>query len=390
MNANHSADSRLSVGHVEPGFEEVRTAFDAMLLSDPRFSAQVAVTWRGRSVIDLVGGPHLDADSVTGVFSASMGVAATVLGLLIDRGELALDERVATYWPEFAAGGKADITVRQLLSHRAGLVGTADGMSGEDLVDSVAAAQRLAAATPAWYPGTAHGYHALTIGVFMEELVHRITGASLQEMYEAEIRAPRGIDFYLGLPESQESRFSPVLPAEPTPAELADLAASPWSPDGLSSVAFAALNSEFTPTGPTGPNAREQRAAGFPASNGVGSARGLAAVYAAVLGHEGVEPLLSAGTVAAMSQQQSYGIDRVLFGMTTAFGVVFMTPHPRVEFGSYRAFGHDGAGGSLAFADPLYDLAFGYIPMPMQLPGGADPKAVRLSGLVRGCIRALS
>jgi CubicO group peptidase (beta-lactamase class C family) len=383
-------DDRPSTGRIEPGFEAVRDGLDAMLVADPTFSAQVAVTWHGRVVVDLAGGPGLAADDITGVFSAGKGVAATVVALLLERGLFDLDEPMATYWPKFAAAGKAAITVRQVLSHRAGLVGVDGGFTIEELADSAAAAARIAASAPYWEPGTAHGYHALTIGMLMEELVRRVTGRSLQSIYEEQIRAPRGIDFYLGLPESEEPRFREVRPPTPTHEQLAELAGSGWGAESLTALAFNAVNEEFPPAGGRmGPNNRDMRAVGFTSINGIGSARGLAGVYAAILGGPDAEPLLSPETIAAVSTQQAFGIDRVLLGMSTAFGIVYMKPHSRMEFGSYRAFGHDGAGGALAFADPLSGMAFGYIPMPMQLPGGADPKALKLSEIARGCINRI-
>jgi CubicO group peptidase (beta-lactamase class C family) len=385
-----SIGDRQSTGRVEPGFEEVRVALDAMLLSDPQFSGQVAAVWRGRSVVDLAGGPDLALDSVTGVFSVSKGVAATVIGLLLDRGQLDLDVRVADYWPEFAAAGKQEVTVRTLLSHRAGVFGSPDGFSPEELADSRLAAAKLAASPPLWHPGSAHGYHALSIGILMEELVRRITGRTLQQIYEAEVRAPRDIDFYLGLPEEQEARFREVLAVPPTPSQLAELLANANAPDNLQALAFNAFLGEFPPAaGAMGPNSREMREAGFASIDGIGSARGLARVYAAILGDDEHSPLISRETITEMSREHSFGLDRVL-GMPMCFGVVFMKPLPRMEFGSFAAFGHDGAGGALAFADPTYDLGFGYIPMPMQFPGGADPKGVRLSQLVRECIRRLA
>jgi CubicO group peptidase (beta-lactamase class C family) len=380
-----------ATGMVEAGFEPVRAALDTYLREDPDYSAQLAITLRGRTVVDLTGGDGLAADAVTGVFSSTKGVAATVLALLLQRGLFELDVPMAHYWPEFAEAGKGEITVREILAHRAGLVGVPGGFTVEDFVDTASGAAKLAAAPPLWQPGTAHGYHALTIGMLMEELVRRVAGRSLASIYEDEIRAPRGIDFYLGLPESQEPRFREVRPPEPTPEQLAALAAGGWGPDSLTAVAFNAVNADFPPAGgQIGPNNRDLRALGFASINGVGSARGLAAVYSAILGGPDAEPLLSPETVEAVSRQQSYGIDRVLMGMSTAFAIVYMKPHPRMEFASYLAFGHDGAGGALGFADPLCDMAFGYIPMPMQLPGGADPKSIELSRIARRCIDGLA
>jgi CubicO group peptidase (beta-lactamase class C family) len=384
-----ATESRLATGHVETGFESVRNALDAMLLTNPRFSAQITAIWRGRTVIDLVGGPDLAADSVTGVFSATKGVAATVVALLLDRGLFELDAPMSLYWPEFAAAGKGAITVREVLSHRAGLVGIDEGFSADDFIDSSRAAAKLAATAPRWQPGSMHGYHALTIGVLMEELTRRLTGRSLQEIYESDIRAPREIDFYLGLPESEEPRFREVLPPAPTAAEAAELQARPSATDSIQALAFNTLHDQMAPAGgDIGPNSRAMRASGFAAIDGIGSARGLAGVYGAILGGPDTGPLLSHSTTAQMSREQSFGPDRVLV-LPTSFAIVYMTPNPRLDFASYGAFGHDGAGGVLAFADPVHELAFGYIPMPMQLPGGADAKGVELSRLVRACIRRL-
>jgi CubicO group peptidase (beta-lactamase class C family) len=381
---------RLSTGTVSPGFEAVRNQLDAYLLADPAYSAQLSVYWNGDLVVDLVGGPDLADDSVTGVFSVSKGISALVIAMLVRDGRLDLDEPVVRYWPEFAAAGKAAITVRQLLSHQAGLVGLAGGVSFEELRDSALAAARLSDASPEWYPGSSFGYHGLTIGVFMEELTRRITGRPLQEIYESELRAPRDIDFYLGFPAAQEHRFREVLPMAPTSEQQAELDRRASAPDNLTALAFnSQLRGPSALESPTSPNLREVRAAGPAAVGGIGSARGLAKAYATAIGAAGAPALLDAGTIAQVAQQQVCGVDRVL-NKIMCFGIVFMKPHQEVEFGSYRAFGHDGAGGALAFADPTYGIGFGYIPLPIQYPGAADPKAVHLSTIVRSCIRLRS
>lgn len=379
---------RRSTGTVEPEFEAVRNEFDALLLADPGYSAQLAVRWHGRLIIDLVGGADLDADSLTGVFSGSKGAAALTIATLVDTGALDLDERVAAYWPEFAAAGKAEVVVRDLLSHKAGLAGVDGGLEEVEILDSSLGAAKLAAQYPLWRPGTAFGYHGITIGILAEELVRRITGETLQQRYERIIRAPRNIDVYLGLPAEEESRFRRVLPMRPTPAQAAEIAGRPVSADGLTALMYNSVNRDHTPGRDSfGPNERAVRAAGPSALGGIASARGLAALYAAALGDLG-EPFLEESTVRAMSQQQSWGHDRTL-DIDMCFAVMFMKPQPRMEFGSYRAFGHDGAGGAIGFADPMYGLSFGYIPMPMSYPGGADPKAIRLSQLVRRCVAGL-
>jgi CubicO group peptidase (beta-lactamase class C family) len=213
-------------------------------------------------VVDLTGGPDLAEDSVTGVFSVSKGISALVIATLVRDGQLVLDERVAHYWPEFGACGKDTITVRQLLSHQAGLVGVPGGLAFEELRDSSIAAARLAAACPDWRPGSDFGYHGITIGVFMEELTRRITGRTLQETYESEIRTPHDIDFYLGLPAAAEPRFREVLPMAPNSEQQAELDRHASAPDGLTALAFnSPLRGDSVVDSPISPNRRESRAA---------------------------------------------------------------------------------------------------------------------------------
>ncbi|KQQ08487.1 serine hydrolase domain-containing protein [Rathayibacter sp. Leaf296] len=376
-----------STGSTAPGFEKVRDRLDAYLLEDPFFSAQLYASVEGEPVVDLVGGPDGRADGVTGVFSASKGVAGIVLGTLLRSGSLSLDETVAHYWPEFAAKGKGDILVRDALSHRAGLLGPQENIPTSAILDSRTAAEMVAAAGPAWRPGTSLGYHALTMGTLMEELVRRVTGTTLQRLYEELVREPRGIDFWLGLPRELDDRYVPLRALRLSAQQEAEMASRPLGPDGITALGFNAVNprAQLPPEeGALSPNHRHVREAGWSAGGGVGSARGLAQVYEAALGYNG-EPLLDERTIEAMSQQQAWGMDEILT-VPMCFGVVFMKPLPRMEFGSYRAFGHDGAGGAIGFADPLHRLAFGYVPLPMQYPGGADPRAVVLSQIIRHCL----
>jgi CubicO group peptidase (beta-lactamase class C family) len=386
MSAVTAPAESQSTGTVAPGFEGVRAEFDAYLADDPNYSAQLAVYWKDSLVVDLVGGDGLEHDTLTGTFSATKGVAAIALATLVSSGQLDLDQTVVHYWPEFGANGKARVLVRELLSHQAGLINVDAGLETADILDSRRAAPKLAAQRPYWRPGSSFGYHGLTIGSFMEELARRITGRTLQELYESTVRAPRDIDFWLALPQSQEDRFEAVRPAQPTAEQLEMISASQMSPDGLGALMFNGVNSLVPPNlGPYSPNRREVRAAGPAAVGGIGSARGLAQVYAAAIGLTG-DALLDFDTLAAMGQQQVWGVDRVL-NFPASFGVVFMKPHPGCDFGSYQAFGHDGAGGALGYADPLYGISFGYIPLQMQVPGGADARAIHLSQTVRAAVR---
>ncbi|MFK4640884.1 serine hydrolase domain-containing protein [Paenarthrobacter histidinolovorans] len=368
---------------VAPGFESVAELFRRFLEQDPEYSAQVAAYHRGVKVLDLSGGPHIRADSVTGVFSCSKGMAGLVMALLVQDGQLDLYAEVVKYWPEFGVEGKASITVAQLLSHQAGLLGPEGGLTLDEVNNSALAAARLAALPPLWKPGAAFGYHALSVGIFMEELCRRITGSTLQAVFERRIRAVTGAHFYLGLPESEESRFAPFRwAADPS---------WPWvDPAGHFGLAANAAVGDILDL----PNIREVRAAGLSSAAGVSSADGMARIYAASStglagepGLAGVAPLLTEETIRAVTAEQVFGIDRV-FGETGCFATVFMKSHSRMPFGSYRAFGHDGASASLGFADPVYELGFGYVPQQAE-PGGVGCRNFQLSSAVREAIAGL-
>ncbi|GAA0436723.1 serine hydrolase domain-containing protein [Leifsonia naganoensis] len=390
-----AVNNRTSTGTVANGFEPVRNELDAYLLADPGYSAQLAIYHRGQLVVDLRGGAEFDDDSITGVFSATKGAAALTVATMLGDGRLSLDVSVSHYWPEFAANGKSSVTIRQLLSHQAGVVGVDGGFAVEEILDSRLAAERLAAQTPYWYPGSAFGYHGITIGVLMEELARRVDGRSLQEIYEAEIRAPHDIDFYLGLPGAEDHRYRQIRPAKLTAAQAAEGERRPWGVDTLSALTLNTLGTSFDPAdSPLSTNHRAVREAGPAAVGGTGSAAGLAKLYAVGAGQFD-DGFADTATLRSMAQQQSWGHDRTL-DSTMSYGIIFQLPMPRMDFGSYLAFGHDGAGGALGFADPVYELGFGYIPLPMQYPGGSNypggfnPRPVRLSQIARECATRLS
>ncbi|MGO4384074.1 serine hydrolase domain-containing protein [Specibacter sp. RAF43] len=366
-----------SHGFAAAPFASVRACFDAMLDADPGYGAQLAVYRDGTKVLDLWGGPGVAADSVTGVFSCSKGVAALAFSLLVQDGVIDLDAPVAAYWPEFAQHGKGGILVRELLSHQGGLVGVPGGVAMEDYNDLPALASRLAAMAPLWRPGSGtFGYHALTMGVFLEELCRRTAGVRLQDLYNRRIREPYAADMYLGLPESEEPRFRPVTyAADPAPAFL-----DPESLGGIAANVRAGTLLEL-------PNIRSIRAAGSCSGAGVGSADGLARVYAAAAtGLEGRPAFLTPATIAAMATEQVWGLERGS-GETGAFAVVFMKSHPRMDYGSSQAFGHDGANAALGFADPAYGLGFGYVPGRVE-PGATPGRGMQLSAAVRRAILA--
>jgi CubicO group peptidase (beta-lactamase class C family) len=371
----------LLEGFVDPRLHSVIEPLRVAVEGDPDLSVQVAAYHRGDVVLDVWAGPHLCEDSVMVPYSVTKCTIGIVAGLLLQRGLLDLDEPVATYCPEFAEAGKHHITVRMLLSHQAGLPQVLPPLTFEELFHDHAAAARLALAPPLWYPGSAFGYHAMTIGSLASELVYRITGRTIQDFYEEEVRAPYDIEFFLGLPESDAHRLVPVLPLiEPTSAPGTVPRAT----------AFGAII--FQDPGPGIERIGTDPAAwrfGHPAAAGTASARGMAKLMAvAISAVGGVGPLLSPGTVATIGQQQVHGYDEVLGQGDRAHAVVFQKPTITMDFGSARAFGHDGAQGCFAAIDPDSDLAFGYVVARGPWPGGADPRAISLMRALSDRLRA--
>lgn len=368
-------------GEVAPGFEFVRDLLVEGTRSREDFGSQLCIRIEGEVVVDLVAGDRLTHDSVTGVYSVSKAVGALALARLIDEGLLDLEQPVSEVWPAFGAQGKEAVTVGQLLSHRAGLPVVEQKVPLHEVLNSAPIAARLAGQMPLWRPDTAFGYHALTIGPMMEEIVRQVVGRELRDYYEEHIRAPRDADFYLGLPNSEDHRYVPITSVPPTPQRQAELDAAPQG-DPIAQLAFANVDAgpDLSETGISTNNPRVRRA-GPVAIGGVGSARGLARLFADAL-PGAATPIASAQTFAAMRQMRSWGHDRTL-DMTNAFGAVFLLPQPRLPFGSIHAFGHDGAGGALAFADPITGVSFGYIPAPFQQPGGVDEVAADLARRVR-------
>ncbi len=377
----------------DPRFAPVTDLLESFAAADPGYSAQLCVYAGGHAVIDHAVGPHSELDSLTGVFSASKGAAGMVIALLVQAGQLDPEEPVATYWPEFAAHGKGAITVAELLSHQAGLPGVDDGMGVEHYTESSTGAARLAAAPPVWKPGSTHQYHALTIGIFAEELVRRITGQTLQQVYETRIRAPFGIDFHLGLPEGEELRFREVLkPVESPELPFID----PYGPLGLAmnSTAGFDVGEGISYDLLDLPNYRRIRASGLASAGGVASARGLARLYAAastgVVRDDGAAdgPFLTEDTRRKVAAEQVFGIDRAN-GLTGAFALMFMKSIPRNDFGSWQSFGHDGANATLAYADPAYGIGFGYVPARAE-ESGTGTRGGQLSVAVRQVLLSLA
>ena len=387
---NPAKESKVE-GSTAAGFEPVAAEFGRLLAEERDARGQFCAYVGGQRVVDLWGGDEVGADDLQGVFSSTKGVSGVCIALLVQGGALDLDSPVSRYWPEFAGGGKGDVTVRLALSHQAGIPGVEPQLTREEVIDHDLVAARLAAQVPHWRPGSAHGYHGLTIGTIMDELVRRIAGMPIAEFFRKEIGDRRGIDFYVRTPEDIDHRVRMLLPSDPTPEQQKQFGGQPMAPDSLSGMTFnLAAPTNGTELKPDVgieplPNIRAVRASGQAAVAGVGSARGLARLYAMCIGEvDGFSRLLTDDTIARVGQIQTAGEDLVL-RFPTRFGVVFQKPNQQWPFGSHQAFGHDGAGGSIGIADPWHRAAYAWIPRRMSFPGGADGRGLGLARLVREC-----
>jgi CubicO group peptidase (beta-lactamase class C family) len=356
-------------GSVAAGFEPLREEFAAAAAAEPGYGAQLAVFARGKLVADLWAG-DMTADALTGLYSITKGAAHLVVALLVQDGVLELDRRVSSYWPEFRGGGKETLTLRDLLAHRAGLIGVDGGFSLAELADDRLLAARLAGQRPFWQPGSGYGYHAFVVGALTGEVVRRVTGSSIQQIFEERVRAPYGLDFYLGLPESLEPRYLPVQPMLLSPEQEAAMAAQRPDPASLIGVAFNMNASPATPTADLA-NAREVRALGQASAGGVGNARGVAKMYAAIVSEvDGRPPLLSPVTVGEFTTQTSGDGTDLVTGRPNHFLLGFENSGAQYPVLPPTAFGHGGATGSQSLAVPESGLSYAYIRRRFLLGGG--------------------
>ena len=380
-------------GHCEPRFTAVREAFFHNFREHGDVGASVCVYLDGERVVDCWGG-HADpararpwtADTVVSVASTTKGMVALCAHMLAERGKLDLDAPVARYWPEFARAGKEDIPGRWLLSHRAGLPAIRRALPPEALLDWSAMTAALAETTPWWPPGSRHGYHAITFGHLVGEVIRRVDGRSVGTFLREEVTGPLHADFFIGVPEEADARAATVLPPPP-PSEPTIWDTLLADPDSVSGRTF--LN---PPRAADLINTRAWRAAEIPAANGHASARGIARVYAALArGGEldGVR-LLTPVAIERAIVEQSSGRDEVLtFPTRFATGFMLGTPGGRFDCGPGRqTFGHPGHGGSIGFADPDARLAFGYV-TNQYVTGTARQPDRRAASLVDAAYAAL-
>ncbi len=374
-------------GECQSRFDRVKRAFIENFEQRGEAGAAVAVTLGGRPVVDLWAG-NTDPtstrpwrrDTIVNVWSTTKGLCALCAHRLADQGKLDFEAPVAKYWPEFAAAGKATLPVKFLLSHKAGLAAIRAPLKLEDQFNWAKVTAELARQEPWWQPGAKHGYHAITFGWLVGEVVRRITGKSLGTYFRDEIAAPLGADAYIGFGPELDARVAEILPAPlPKPGQpnpLMDLLKDPES------VGAKAINNPPNAIATETVNSRAWRGAEIPGANGHSTARALARIYGALAcGGEldGVK-IISSASLPRCYTEQSKGMDEVL-RFPTRFSLGYMLSQPGAQLGpNQRSFGHPGAGGSLGFADLDAQVGFGYVMNQMGAAANAllDPRCSAL------------
>jgi CubicO group peptidase (beta-lactamase class C family) len=374
-------------GRCDPKFEAVRSAFARNFEELGDVGAAVAVRVDGEPVVDLwagladaAAGKAWDEDTLALVFSTTKGWTAICALLLWERGLLDIDAPVASVWPEFAAAGKESITTRQLLSHQAGLPAFDEPMTIEECHDLDCVSARLAAQAPRWEPGTAHGYHAITYGWLVGEVIRRVSGRTVGRFFAEEVAGPLELDTYIGLPPEQLSRVAKLLPMD-----INNISPDLLNDERMQAIAAKILDSEsltfrvFTNppvlAGVDAFNSPEMHAAEWPAANGITSARSMAKLY----GELACDRVLSTATLDAAETPQVDGADEVLV-LNTRFGLGFALPSEVVSYApTGTGFGHDGAGGSVGFADRRARVGFAYVMNQMGIGLGTDQRVTNLT-----------
>ena len=383
-----ASDSTRIEGQVSPGFESVREAFAENFIRRRELGGACCVYYKGEKIVDLWGGVRNKAtgepweeDTMVLVYSTTKGLAAMTLALAHSRGWLDYEERVSTYWPEFAQQGKERITVRQLLAHQAGLFAFDEQADRSLIADLDRLAVVLARQRPAWEPGTRQAYHAISLGYYESELLRRVDPQhrSLGQFFQDEIATPLGLDFYIRLPESiPNSRLATLA----SPSLVARLLGFPFRftlvvMNPRSNIVRALAGSMLSHDAPR----IYARNFEVPAGGGVGTARAIARAYS-VFATGGRELRLRPETLAALAAPAippTRGFyDECMMGDGVQFSLGFMKHCPVWSFGNEGSFGMPGTGGSLGFADPKDGIGYAYVTSQVGTSLTGDPRDLAL------------
>ena len=384
-------------GAVAPEFEPVRQAFAASFDGKPHMGAALAIRHRGMPVVDVWAGEADERstrpwqeDTLSVIFSCTKGLVSILAARLVQEGRLDYLAPVAEYWPEFAAAGKESVLVRDLLAHRSGVSAPRQPLTTAQITDWHAVVEQLAAQRPLWEPGAGYAYHALTHGWLVGEVVRRIVGHSVGQYFAELIAAPLRADAWIGLPDTEQSRVA-HLSVGPTLALLTQQQNAARRPGTVDwSERAMSLGEAFPPElvgDDAGFNRPELRAAEIPGAGGVATARALAAIWSAtVVETDGVR-LLDPPIVDAATRVQTEGPPVWdIPGPWPRWGMGFQLDSEPRRYVTSRGFGHDGAGGQSAFAEP--DLGVGFAFVTNQMEAIDDRRATAIVDALRGVLRS--
>ena len=371
-------------GECDPQFSKVKETFKKLYREDREIGSCFAVYKDGNPLVDLWGGfqdkdktKPWQKDNLVTVYSTTKGVAAFCIALAMEKGLLKYEEKVSTYWPEFASNGKEEITIGMLMSHQAGIC-SPETRNVDDYYNQNLMAEKLAGMTPIWEPGTASGYHSMTFGWLTSELILRVTGKSLGTFFRQEVGDQHEIDFFIGLPESEDHRVAELIPfdivrnenSDQQQVELTDAQKSQRNSAGTLDIQ----------------NTKEWRQAEIPSANGQGNAGGLAKLYSLIVPEDNNLKLLKDDTVNQMTTMQIEGRDLVL-AVQVRWGVGFILNKHKIIYGPIEgAFGHSGYGGSCAFGDPENKIGVSYVMNRMLDNFNADGRSIELINATYDCL----
>ncbi len=364
-------------GNVAPGFERVADAFAQGFGGRPGMGAALAIRVDGNYVARLWGGTAdtrtdrpWEADTPSVVFSCTKGAMSLLVARLVEQGLLDYDAPVARYWPEFAAAGKEAITVREVLSHRAGLLALAEEMTIDDLVDWDRMTSALAAEAPKFPPDSGYAYHPITHGWLAGELIRRVTGLLPGTYLSRHVTGPLAADLWIGIPDAVEPAHLTVIPPDPATQPVLPVPRPNW-PARAVNFGEALPGELVTPTG--GFNDHRLLAAQIPGANGVATADGLATFWSAAVTE--TEGLRTVGPeVVERATREVSGGPGIYPGVPPWYrwGMGFMLDADARRLLTPKSFGHDGAGGQVAFADPVHKVGFAYLTNRME--SAPDPR----------------
>jgi len=383
-------------GSTAPGFASLADVFSAAFAGHDAMGAALSVRVAGETVVDLWGGTAdprdglpWTRDTTSVIFSCTKGLVSILAARLVQDGLLDYQAPVATYWPEFAAEGKERITVADLLAHRSGLSAPRDLLNVEDIIDWDVVTGRLAAQRPLWTTGQGHAYHALTHGWLAGEVIRRVTGQTVGQYFDELIAAPLRADAWIGLPREARYRVAHLRAGASLTELVAQQAASRVADEVDWSERAMTLGNAFPPElvdASGGFNDPRVQAAEVPGAGGIASARALASIWSSTVVETGGVRLLEADTVADAIRPQTEGTP--LFGGQPPFprwGMGFQLPSLAREFLGAASFGHDGAGGQVAFADATHQVGFAFLTNLME--AGPDRRATAIVDELRRVLR---